>query len=343
MSKRFYATVAFIVLLFMAAIVQALIAPSTFINGAGASFPYPLYSKWIKTYYKLNPQTKINYQSIGSGGGIRQTISSTVDFGATDAPMNEHEIHKAKHKILHIPTVLGAVAVTYNLPELKNPLKLNSEVLVNIYLGEIKKWNHPMLVSLNPELKNNDTHVLPIRRSDGSGTTSVFTDYLSKVSSIWKAEVGQGKSLKWPTGLGGKGNEGVTGLVKQNHGAIGYVELSFAISGGLPVAYMQNAAGNYILPSLESVSLSADGVIIPEDYRVSITDSQAEKAYPITSFTYILIPENLSKKKKKAMVGFLNWALTEGQSIAPTLKYAPLPQSLVTRLQNNLKQLEINK
>lgn len=324
----------------MAAILQAVYAPSTFINGAGASFPYPLYSKWIKTYHQAFPEVKINYQSIGSGGGIRQTISNTVDFGATDAPMNEHEIRKSQHQILHIPTVLGAVAITYNLPELKEPLKLTPEILVYIYLGEIKNWDHPKLVALNPELKKNSNYILPIRRSDGSGTTSVFTDYLSKVSPLWKADVGQGKSLKWPTGLGGKGNEGITGLVKQNYGAIGYVELSFAISGGLPVAYIQNASGNFILPSLDSVSLSVDGIEIPEDYRVSITNSKVEKAYPITSFTYILVPMNLSNKKKKAMHGFLSWALSEGQKIAPTLKYAPLPETLIGRLTDNLKQLD---
>lgn len=342
MSRQFFGSVIVVLLICAAIIFQALMGSDTFISGAGASFPYPLYSKWIKTYHAAHPLVKINYQSIGSGGGIRQVIQGTVDFGATDAPMNAHEIAKSKHKVWHIPTVMGSVVVTYNLPELTKPLKLTSELLVDIYLGNIKYWNDPKLVQFNPELKGNATYVLPIRRSDGSGTTAVFTDYLAKVSPIWKMEVGQGKSLKWPIGLGGKGNEGVTGLVKQNHGAVGYVELTFAESSGLPVAHLQNPSGKFIPPSLQAVSYAADGIEIPEDYRVSLTASSHPEAYPIAAFTYMLLPENMDQNKALVFRKFMDWTMTEGQLIAPQLKYAPLPESLVTRIRQQLKEISVN-
>lgn len=341
MSNRFYAWVSIVFVLFLAVISQAFIGADTFINGAGASFPYPLYSKWIRFYHEQNPQVKINYQSIGSGGGIRQVIQGTVDFGASDAPMNVHEVKKAKQNILHIPTVLGSVVVAYNLPELTEELKLTPELLVGIYLGELKTWNHPKIVRLNPELKNESAHILPVRRSDGSGTTAVFTDYLAKVSPIWKMEVGEGKSLKWPVGLGGKGNEGVTGLVKQNQGAIGYIEFTYAASSGLPIAFLQNSSGHFVTPTLEAISKSAQGVEMPKDFRVSITNSADPEAYPITAFTYLLVPENMPSKKAKVLLQFLEWAMTEGQSLAPELRYAPLPESIVSKVKENLKELPV--
>ena len=342
MSRQFYGSVLVVLMIFGAIIYQALLGSDTFINGAGASFPYPLYSKWIKVYHSEHPLVKINYQSIGSGGGIRQVIQGTVDFGATDAPMNEHELAKANFKVWHIPTVMGSVVLTYNLPELQERLQITPEILVAIYLGEIKSWDHPRLVALNPELKGNSTYILPIRRSDGSGTTAIFTDYLSKVSPLWKMEVGSGKSLKWPTGLGGKGNEGVTGLVKQNHGAIGYVELTYAEASGLSVAALQNSSGNFVLPTLNSVSKAAEGIEIPEDYRVSLSNSSHHEAYPIAAFTYMLFPENISRSKGKELKKFMDWAMTEGQDVAADLKYAPLPKTLTTRLRKEVEEITIN-
>lgn len=342
MSRQFYSSV-LVVLAFLGAIIfQAVMGSDTFINGAGASFPYPLYAKWIKTYHEQHPLVKINYQSIGSGGGIRQVIQGTVDFGATDAPMNEEELSKVTFKVWHIPTVMGSVVLTYNLPELKERLQLTPELLVSIYLGKIKVWNDPKIVTLNPSLKDNSTYVLPIRRSDGSGTTAIFTDYLAKVSPLWKMEVGSGKSLKWPMGLGGKGNEGVTGLVKQNHGAIGYVELTYAEASGLPFAALQNSSGNFVYPTLHSVSMAAEGVDIPADYRVSLSNSSHPEAYPIAAFTYMLFPESIAKPKGKALKAFMDWAMTEGQDLAAELKYAPLPKTLTTRLRKEVEEISLN-
>lgn len=315
---------------------------SILINGAGASFPYPLYSKWFKIYKKHHPDIKINYQSIGSGGGVRQVLKGIVDFGASDTPMKDLELEKSTGFILHFPTILGAVAMTYNLPKLKSPLRLNSKLIVGIFSGRIRKWNHPHLVKFNPELKKILHHITPIRRADGSGTTAVFTDYLSKVSPYWKKEYGQGKAIKWPTGLGGKGNEGVTGLVKQNIGSIGYVELTYAQTGNLKVASVQNSAGKYVTPHLEAISLAAQGVQIPDDMRVSITNSTHPQSYPISSFTYLLIPEAMPRKKGLAFKEFLRWSLSEGQRMAPTLHYAPLPESLIGKLKIKIEQLNFN-
>lgn len=342
MSRQFYSSLAVIIAICGVIIYQAILGADTFINGAGASFPYPLYSKWIKTYHHQNPLVKINYQSIGSGGGIRQVLQGTVDFGATDAPMNEHEIGKVDFKVWHIPTVMGSVVLTYNLPELKSTLRITPETLVAIYLGHISRWNDPKLVALNPDLKSIDTYILPVRRSDGSGTTAIFTDYLAKVSPLWDMEVGHGKSLKWPAGLGGKGNEGVTGLVKQNHGAIGYVELTYAEASGLPVAALQNSSGTFVKPTLHSVSMAAEGVEIPEDYRVSLSNSSHPEAYPIAAFTYMLFPEKIAKSKGKVLKGFIDWAMTDGQELAAELKYAPLPTTLTERLRKEVGEIKIH-
>ena len=315
---------------------------SVLINGAGASFPYPLYSKWFKFYAKNNPDIKINYQSIGSGGGIRQVLKGIVDFGASDAPMKDLELEKSTGSILHFPTILGAVAVTYNLPEFEGPLKLDSKLIVDIFSGRIREWNHPHLVKLNPGLKALTYPIMPIRRADGSGTTAVFTDYLSKVSPHWRKKYGQGKVIKWPTGLGGKGNEGVTGLVKQNVGSMGYVEVTYAQTGGLKVAAIKNIAGKYVIPNLEAISLAAQGVLIPDDMRVSITNSTHPQSYPISSFTYLLIPEAMTRRKGIVFKEFLRWSLTEGQKMAPTLHYAPLPESLIVKLRVKIERLSFN-
>src|SRR5262245_50945902 len=254
------------------------------LTGAGATFPYPLYSKWVFEYEKIHAGTKINYQSIGSGGGIRQISERTVDFGATDAPMNDEQLGKAKGKLLHIPTTLGAVVLTYNLPDYKGDLKLTSDVIAGIFLGEIKKWNDPKIAALNKGAKLPDTDIAVAHRSDGSGTTFVFVDYLSKVSPAWKQKVGASTSVNWPVGLGGKGNEGVTGLVKQTPGSIGYVELIYAVQNKLPVASIKNKAGVFINASPKTVSAAAAATAskMPEDMRISITDADGKESYPLS-------------------------------------------------------------
>lgn len=312
------------------------------LTGAGATFPYPIYSKWFSEYEKKDPEVRINYTSIGSGGGIRQLLDGTVDFGASDAPMTEEQMKKARSPILHIPTVLGAVAVTYNLPEVKKPLRMSSEVLANIFLGTITKWNDPAIAKLNEGVALPKTAIFVAHRSDGSGTTAIFSDYLSKVSTEWKSRVGSGTALKWPTGLGGKGNEGVTGLVKQTPGAIGYVELIYAKSNGLPVAELRNAAGNFVEPSAESVTAAASGALkdMPADFRVSITNPKGKDAYPISAFTYLLVPQQFKSAKGREMVEFLNWAVTEGQEFAAPLHYAALPKSLVSKVKKQIGKVE---
>lgn len=319
---------------------------ATLINGAGATFPYPLYSKWFSEYNKKNPQVQFNYQSIGSGGGIRQFLQKTVDFGATDAPMKDSDIVEAKAGVLHIPTVLGAVVVTYNLAGVKD-LKLTPEVIAEIFLGKIKKWDDPKIKALNPKL-NSSKEILVVRRADGSGTTGIFTDYLSKVSADWKSTVGQGNSVSWPVGVGGKGNDGVTASIKQTEGSIGYVELIYAESNKLSYASVKNSSGNFIKPSLDSVSAAADGVTIPEDFRVSLTDASGKKAYPISGFTYLLVYSELSnvENKGKELKAFLNWAMKDGQGYAKELLYSPLPKALVPKVEAkiaSIKLLEVQK
>ncbi|MCB9084226.1 MAG: phosphate ABC transporter substrate-binding protein PstS [Bdellovibrionaceae bacterium] len=314
-------------------------AAPVLVNGAGATFPYPLYAKWFSTYRQVDPTVEINYQSIGSGGGIRQFLAGTTDFGASDAPMKDSDLAKAKTPILHIPTTLGAVAVTYNVPGLNQSLNVTSDVLARIFMGEIKKWDDEAIQKLNPKAKlPKNQFIVVCYRSDGSGTTSIFTDYLAKVSPEWKSQVGQGKSVKWPTGLGGKGNEGVTGLVKQNPGAIGYVEMTYASTNKLPVFAIQNKKGEFISPSVAAVSLAAAGALetMPDDYRVSITDAAGKGTYPIAAFTYLLVHQQMENPKGEKLVKFLRWAMDQGQRFAPDLNYAPLPKSLISKVNKTI-------
>jgi len=312
------------------------------INGAGATFPYPLYSKWFAEFRKKDAAAQINYQSMGSGGGIRQLLAKTVDFAASDAPMTDEQLAQAKQTVLHFPTVLGAVVLTYQVPGLQGELKLSAEAVAGVFLGKITKWNDPLLSALNPGVKLPDLAILVVHRSDGSGTTSIFADWLSKANAEWKSRVGVGTALKWPVGLGGKGNEGVTSLVKQTPGSIGYVEWIYAKSNGLPVAAIQNKAGKMISPSVASMGAAADSELkrLPEDFRLSITDATGKSAYPITGFTYLLVPSVLPADKKTTIVAFLKWALTEGQSMAEPLGYAPLPKSVATRVLKKVNEIQ---
>jgi phosphate transport system substrate-binding protein len=314
------------------------------INGAGATFPYPLYSKWFDVYTRVNSSVRFNYQSIGSGGGITQLLNRTVDFGASDAPMSDGQMAKSSDPILHFPTVLGAVVITYNVPGVTGALKLTGPVIADIYLGKITKWNDPALVRLNPDAKLPDQAIVVCHRSDGSGTSFIFTDYLSKVSPDWSKDPGKGTSVKWPAGLGGKGNEGVTALVQQTPGAIGYVELIYAINNKLPRATLRNHDGAWVDASLASVTAAAAADLprIPADFRVSITDAAGKDSYPLSSFTYLLVYSNQSNTSKgKALTGFLHWMVTDGQQYAPTLQYAPLPSSLVTREQAQIGKIQL--
>lgn len=314
------------------------------LQGAGATFPFPLYSKWVAAYDSVDPRVRINYQSIGSGGGIRQIIERTVDFGASDAPMTDEELAKAPGKIVHIPTTLGAVVVSYNAPGV-TALRLSPDVLARIFLGEIEAWNDPAIAALNPDVKLPAQAITVAYRSDGSGTTAVFTDYLARVSPAWKERVGAGKSVKFPTGLGAKGNEGVAGQLKTTPGTIGYIELAYAKQTGLAVATLQNRAGKFVDATLESISAAAGSVAddMPEDLRTSIVDAPGEGAYPIAAFTYILVYENLSDATKgRALAQFLWWAVHEGQQLGPPLHYAPLPQPVVARVEAKLRGLKSN-
>jgi phosphate transport system substrate-binding protein len=304
------------------------------ITGAGATFPNPLYSKWFSEYNKAFPDIRFNYQAIGSGGGIQQFTAGTVDFGATDAPMNPEEMAKAPDAV-HIPTVLGAVVVTYNAPF--TGLKLTPELLANIFLGKITKWNDPALAAVNPGIKFPDVAITVVRRSDGSGTTSIFTDYLAKISPEWKEKVGAGKSVSWPVGLGGKGNDGVTGLIKQTPGAIGYVELAYANQNKLPLTALKNLDGNFVLPSLATTSAAAAGVPMPADYRVSLTNAAGKDAWPLASFTYLIVHKDAKDKAKgDALVNFLWWAIHGGQAFAEPLDYAPLPKAVVSMVEKTV-------
>jgi len=299
------------------------------INGAGATFPNPIYSKWFSEYNKLHPDVAINYQSIGSGGGIQQVTNHTVFFGATDGPMNEEQL-KAAPGIMHFPTVLGAVVPVYNIPGVTEELKFTGQVLADIYLGKIKKWNDAAITKLNPGAKLPATDITVVHRSDGSGTTYIFVDYLSKVSPQFKSDVGVNTSVKWPAGVGGKGNEGVSGLVTQTPGSIGYVELIYALQNKISFGSVQNAAGEFVKGSTDSVTKAAAGATIPPDFRVSITNASGAGAYPISSFTWILLYQDpMDKASGKAMVDFMHWALTDGQKFAPDLGYAPLPAGVV--------------
>jgi phosphate transport system substrate-binding protein len=312
------------------------------INGAGATFPFPLYSKWFSEYRKVDPAVEINYQSVGSGAGIRQFLDRTVDFGASDAPMTDDQLKKAGETVVHVPLALGAVVVTYNLPGVTS-LEFDGATLADIFLGKVIYWDDARLKTLNPKAILPHTAIVVAHRSDGSGTTSIFADYLAKVSPEWKDKVGVGTALKWPVGLGGKGNEGVTGLVKQTPGAIGYVELIYARQNKLPVAAMKNAAGKAVEPSVKSVTAAAAGALkdIPADFRASITNASGAGAYPISGMTYVLVYGKMPKEKGAPIVAFLNWALTLGQKIAEPLDYAPLPASLIKKVQAAVKGIQL--
>ena len=315
------------------------------LTGAGATFPYPLYSKWFSDYASQKG-VKINYQSIGSGGGIRQLSEGTVDFGASDSPMSDEDIAKAKGPIMHFPTVLGAVAVTYNLPALTAPLKLSGDVLADIFAGRITKWNDPRIAGMNAGLSLPADDILVVHRSDGSGTTFVFTDYLAAVSPSWASGPGRGKEVPWPVGLGGKGNEGVAGQVKQTPGAIGYVELAYAKQNNLSTAAIRNASGNFVAPTPEGMTAAAAAVSanLPgdTDYRLTIVNAAGADAYPISSFTWILVYRDQSDAAKGAkMKDFLRWALTEGEKQAAALDYAPLPESMASRLVARIDSIKV--
>jgi len=315
---------------------------SVSLNGAGASFPYPLYSKWIQEYKKLNPQVTIDYQSIGSSGGINNILQETVDFGASDAPMKDEQLAKASRTIIHLPTVAGAVVITYNLEGIKSGLKLTPEVIVDIFLGNIKKWNDTRITSLNPDLQLPDREIVVVHRSDGSGTTNIFTDYLSKVSPVWKEKVGSGTSVQWPVGIGAKGNEGVAGTVKQTPGAIGYVELAYAVQNNLPYALIKNKAGKFVEPTLDTTTAAAASAAanMPEDMRVSITDAPGDNAYPIAGYTYILVyKDQKNKLKGEALAKFLWWAIHDGQKYAKDLLYAPLPENVVKMAEAKIREM----
>ena len=310
------------------------------LNGAGATFPYPLYSKWISEYNKQFPNIRINYQSIGSGGGIRQVIAGTVDFGATDAPMKDDEAKQAPGKLLHIPATIGAVVVSYNVPELSEPLKLSSEALVDIYLGKIKKWNDPKIAADNANAKLPAKEISVVYRTDGSGTTNVYTDYLSAVSAEWKEKVGVGKSVKWPVGLGAKGNEGVSGQVKTTPYTIGYIERAYATQNKLPMVELKNRSGKFVAPTTAAMSAAAEGVEMPAELNVSLVNSAAETAYPITGYTYLLVyADSKDAAKGEAIAKYLWWALHDGQKFAESLDYAPLPAKVITLVEARLKEL----
>jgi phosphate transport system substrate-binding protein len=314
------------------------------LTGAGATFPNPIYTKWFDAYSKKTG-VKINYQSIGSGGGIRQFTEGTVDFGASDGPMNESQIQAVNGNVLHVPAVSGAVVVTYNLPSLGDTkLKFDGNLLVDIFMGRVTKWSDPKIAALNPGAKLPDIDLIVVHRSDGSGTTYVFTDYLNTFSREWKDKVGFATSVNWPVGLGGKGNEGVTQQVKQTEGALGYVELIYAISNKLPYAQVKNSAGNFITPSLETVTTAAAGVKLPKDtdFRVSITNAPGDQAYPIASFTWLLVKkDNKDAAKAKLIRDFLTWMITpEAQKMATELHYAPLPDPVVSLVQARLPTLK---
>jgi len=314
------------------------------LTGAGATFPNPIYTKWFDAYSKKTG-VQINYQSIGSGGGIRQFTEGTVDFGATDGPMNDQQIATVNGNVLHVPTVLGAVAVTYNLPSIGNTkLKFDGNLLVDIFMGRVTKWNDPKIAALNPGVKLPDMDLVVVHRSDGSGTTYVFTDYLNKFSREWKDKVGYATSVNWPIGLGGKGNEGVTQQVKQVEGGLGYVELIYALSNNLPYGVIKNSAGTFVEPSLESVTAAAAAAKLKPDtdFRVSITNAPGQNAYPIASFTWLLVhKDNKDAAKAKLIKDFLTWMIgSDAQKMATELKYAPLPTEVVSLIQARLPTLK---
>ncbi len=332
-----------------AALLAAATAPAIAqlkLNGAGATFPNVIYSKWFDVYH-TKTGIEFNYQSIGSGGGIKQITEGTVDFGATDGPMSDIQLKEAAEKqgteVLHIPTVMGAVVATYNIPGYTGDLRLTPDVLAGIFLGEITKWNDPKITEVNPGKTLPDVAIIVAHRSDGSGTSYIFTDYLTKISKTWETKVGKGTSVNWPVGLGGKGNEGVSGLVKQSEGCIGYVELAYAVKNNLPYALLKNKAGNFVQASFDAVSAAASGAAgnMPDDFRVSITDAGGKDSYPISGFTWLLVYKSMKDKEKAAaLVKFLHWAMSDGQSFARDLYYAPLPHEVVKLVEKKISAIE---
>ncbi len=313
----------------------------TTLNGAGATFPYPMYSKWFSEYHKMHPEVEINYQSIGSGGGIRKVLAGTVDFGASDGPMSDEQLSQAKTKILHIPTVLGAVVPAYNIPGVTGEVKFTPAALAGIFLGKITTWNDPAITKENPGVNFPAQPIVVIHRSDGSGTTFIFTDYLSKVSPDWANGAGKGTSVKWPVGLGGKGNEGVAGMIRQMQGSLGYIELIYAVQNKIPYGVVRNASGAYVKASLESVTAAAASAkSMPADFRVSITNAPGKDAYPISSFTWLLIPTQAKDAARgKIISDFLNWMVDDGQKMTADLTYAPLPQNVAEKVKGAIKQV----
>lgn len=313
------------------------------INAAGATFPYPIYSKWFSDYHKMHPDVQINYQSIGSGGGIEQLSAGTVDFGASDMPLKDELLKDKNLNIIQFPTVLGAVMPTYNIPGVSAELKFTPEALAGIYLGKISKWNDSAITGPNPGVKFPDDDIVVVHRSDGSGTTFVWTDYLSKVSPEWKSKVGSNTSVRWPVGLGGKGNEGVAGIIKQTPDSFGYVELIYALQNNLPYGLVKNSSGNFVKASLATVTAAASGASteMQKDVRVSITNAPGKDAYPICSFTYLLIPKKIpDPNKAKAIKDFLLWMMTDGQGMVESLNYARLPDAVVAIETKMLSQVQ---
>ena len=301
-----------------------------------------MYQKWFSEYHKAHPDIQFNYQSIGSGGGIRQVLAQTVDFGASDGPMTDEQLSQAKTKILHIPTVMGAVVPAYNVPGVTGELKFTPEALSGIFLGKITTWNDPAIAKANPGVNLPNQTIIVIHRSDGSGTTYIFTDYLSKVSSDWQNGPGKGTSVKWPVGLGGKGNEGVAGMIRQMQGGIGYIELIYAVQNKIDYGSVRNAAGTFVKASLESVTAAAASAkTMPADFRVSITNAPGKDAYPISSFTWLLIPEKSKEASKgKILADFLTWMVDDGQKMTAELSYAPLPENVATKVKGAIKQVQ---
>jgi len=317
------------------------------ITGAGATFPYPMYSKWFSDYHKMHNDVEINYQSIGSGGGIKQVTEGTVDFGATDGPMNDTQLAEFKTKracdVLHFPTVMGADVPTYNIPGVTGELNFTPDALAGIFLGKITKWNDPEIAKANPGVKLPGSDIVVVHRSDGSGTTFIWVDYLAKISPEWKTKVGVGTSVNWPVGLGGKGNEGVAGQIKQTENSIGYVELIYAVQSKMAYGKVKNAAGVFVKADLASVTAAAAGSAanMPKDFRVSITNAPGKAAYPISSFTWLLVPNKIQDPaKKKAVKDFLTWMLGPGQKLSEALSYAPLPKAVVANEVKAISQIQ---
>jgi phosphate transport system substrate-binding protein len=332
-----------LMLLLLCPLLALPLAAQTTLNGAGATFPNPMYSKWFNEYQKLHPEIHINYQSIGSGGGIRQVTEGTVDFGASDMPMTDGQLAEAqgklKTRVLNLPSVLGADVPAYNIPGVSGEVKFTPDALAGIFLGKITKWNDKAITSVNPGVNFPDKDIIVVHRSDGSGTTFIWTDYLSKVSADWKSKVGSNTSVQWPIGLGGKGNEGVAGSIRQLQGAIGYVELIYAVQNNIAYGSVQNSAGNFVKASLESVTAAAaSSPKMPADFRVSITNAPGKDAYPISSFTWLLIPQqSKDAAKSKILADFLNWMVTDGQKMTNALSYASLPDAVVQKEKEAIK------